>query len=86
MFDAQDSTDEQLCFVVQDRETRKLEAVLNFSRKDYEALLNVFDDGKQLELLREQFPGPYFNGRVKFLEDEGEEHGDGHECGCGCGE
>lgn len=86
LFDAQDSTDEQLCFVVQDRGTRKLEAVLNFSRKDYEALLNVFDDGAQLALLREQFPGPYFNGRLKFLEDEGEEHGEGCECGCGCGD
>jgi len=89
LFDAQDSTDEQLCFVVQDRATRKLEAVLNFARKDYEALLNVFDDGKNLELLREQFPGPYFNGREKYLADTAEE-GDGGRggcgCGCGCGE
>lgn len=69
LFDAQDSTDEQLCFVVQDRATRKLEAVLNFSRADYEALLNVFDVDDQMALLEEQFPGPYLNGRLRYLQD-----------------
>lgn len=73
LFDAQDSTDEQLCFVVQDRTTRKLESVLNFSRADYEALVNVFDSGDQLALLMEQFPGPYLNGRLRFLQDQSDE-------------
>ena len=73
LFDAQDSTDEQLCFVVQDRATKKLEAVLNFARADYEALVNVFDSGDQLALLEEQFPGPYYNGRLRFLQDQAEE-------------
>ena len=69
LFDAQDSTDEQLCFVVQDRATKKLEAVLNFARADYEALVNVFDSGDQLALLEEQFPGPYLSGRLRLLQD-----------------
>ena len=73
LFDAQDSTDEQLCFVVQDRATKKLEAVLNFARADYEALVNVFDSGDQLALLEEQFPGPYYSGRLRFLLDQAEE-------------
>ena len=73
LFDAQDSTDDQLCFVVQDRATKKLEAVLNFARADYEALVNVFDSGDQLALLEEQFPGPYYNGRLRFLQDQAEE-------------
>jgi hypothetical protein len=72
LFDAQDSTGEQLCFVVQDRATKKLEAVLNFARADYEALVNVFDSGEQLALLEEQFPGPYLSGRLRFLRDEAE--------------
>ena len=72
LFNAQDSTDDQLCFVVQDRATRKLEAVLNFARADYEALVNVFDSGEQFALLEEQFPGPYFNGRLRFLQDQAE--------------
>ena len=73
LFDAQDSTDEQLCFVVQDRANRKLESVLNFSRADYEALVNVFDSGDSLALLMEQFPGPYLNGRLRFLQDQADE-------------
>ncbi|HPT17716.1 MAG TPA: hypothetical protein PK388_10565, partial [Kiritimatiellia bacterium] len=63
----------QLCFVVQDRATKKLEAVLNFARADYEALVNVFDSGDQLALLDEQFPGPYLSGRLCFLKDAAEQ-------------
>ena len=73
LFDAQDSTAEQLCFVVQDRATKKLESVLNFSRTDYEALVNVFDSGDQLALLMEQFPGPYLSGRLRYLQDMAEQ-------------
>ena len=69
LFDAQDSTDEQLCFVVQDRASRRLEAMLHFARKDYEALLNVFGSGQGLKLLMDQFPGPVVNGRLKVLQD-----------------
>jgi len=72
LFNAQDSTDDQLCFVVQDMATKKLEAVLNFARADYEALVNVFDSGDQLALLTEQFPGPYLNGRLRYLQDRQE--------------
>ena len=73
LFDAQDSTDEQLCFVIQDRASKKMEAALNFSRTDYEALVNVFDSGEQLALLEEQFPGPYLSGRLRFLQDLAEQ-------------
>jgi len=72
LFNSKDSTDEQLNFVVQDRKTRKLEAALNFSRADYEALLNVFDTPDQLALLEEQFPGPYLSGRLRYLQDRTE--------------
>ncbi|MBQ9344395.1 MAG: CpXC domain-containing protein [Kiritimatiellae bacterium] len=73
LFDAQDSTDDQLCFVVQDRASRKLEAVLNFSRADYEALVNIFDSGAQLQLLHDEFPGPYLNARLKFIADQADD-------------
>lgn len=70
LFDAQDSSGDQLCFVVQDLETRRLESMLHFSRADYEGLLNVFDGDDQTALLLEQFPGPYFNGRLRYLQDQ----------------
>ena len=70
LFDVADSSDEQLTFVVQDLESRRLEATLNFSRTDYEGLLNLFDGDEQTALLLEQFPGPYFNGRMRYLQDQ----------------
>lgn len=85
LFDAEDSTDEALCFVVQDRASKRLEAVLNFARSDYEALENAFaGDGGAL-LLEEEFPGGYWSGRLKYLADRAEGTEGGHGCGCGCG-
>ncbi len=72
LFNAQDSTADQLCFVVQDRGTKKLEALLNFARADYEVLVNVFDSGEQMALLEEQFPGPYLSGRLRYEQDTAE--------------
>lgn len=69
LFDAQDSTAEQLCFIVQDRSTRKLEALLTFARADYEELRAIFAGGT---LLTEQFPGAYWSGRWRFLQDQAE--------------
>lgn len=96
LFDAEDSTDEQLRFIVQDRATRKLEAQLEFSRADYEALFNLYSDD-HADLLDQWFPGPYVNGRIRYLADRQAEEADeepaaeahrghdhGGDCGCGC--
>ena len=56
-----------------DHATRKLEAVLNFARADYAALANVFQADGQGGLLAEQFPGPYLNGRLRFLQEQAEQ-------------
>ena len=96
LFDAEDSTEEALCFVVQDRASKRLEAVLNFARSDYEALENAFSGDGGALLLEEEFPGGYWSGRRKFLADRAEGMGGmegmkgmegrgGHDdCGCGC--
>jgi hypothetical protein len=98
LFDAEDSTDDQLRFIVQDRATRKLEAQLDFARADYEALFNLYSDD-HADLLDQWFPGPYVNGRIRFLADRQAETlddpanndplpgaapgGHGHDGGCG---
>ena len=64
LFDAQDSTPEQLCFVVQDVTTRKIEAVLNYSRKAYDALAELFRGEEKMRMLRELFPGPHISARA----------------------
>jgi hypothetical protein len=69
LFNAQDSNEENLCFVVQDITTRKFEAVLHYQRETYDALDEMFADGEKSADLMELFPGPYISARRLFLED-----------------
>ena len=75
LFDAQDSTPEQLCFVVQDLATQQLEEMLHYGRDAYEGLCEMFDRDEQTPSLMELFPGPYLSARVLFLKDEHVEQG-----------
>ena len=69
LFDAQDSTEESLCFVVQDVPSQKLEQMLQYSRQAYNGLCEMFDRDDQTPSLMELFPGPYVNARALFLMD-----------------
>ncbi len=71
LFNAQDSTEENLCFVVQDMASRKFEAVLHYPRETYETLDEMFGDGEKSADLMELFPGPYISARREFLRDPG---------------
>ena len=64
LFNTQDSTPENLCFVAQDVDTRKMEAMLHYSRKAYEALAEMFQAEEKMRMLRELFPGPYISARA----------------------
>lgn len=70
LFDAQDSTAEKLCFVVQDAATRQLESVIEYSRQAYDGLCEMFDQDEQTASLMELFPGPYISARAIFLADK----------------
>ena len=74
LFDAEDSTPESLCFVVQDVETKKLESVLQYDRKTYTALCETFDKDDQTPTLLELFPGPYISARRSILKETPEPH------------
>ncbi len=67
LFNAQDSTNEVLCFVVQDVESRKLNSVLHYHRDAYAGVREMFD-GARAEGLRELFPGPCFSARALAME------------------
>lgn len=69
LFNAQDSNEENLCFIVQDLATRKFEAVLHYARETYNALDDMFCDGEKSADLMELFPGPYISARREFLRD-----------------
>ena len=66
LFNAQDSTAEYLCFVVQDLESRRLENVLHYSREAYRGLGEMFE-GERAERLTELFPGPRISARELVL-------------------
>ena len=63
LFNAQDSTPENLCFVVQDASDGRFLSVLHYRRAAYEALREMFDDDGQTPNLMELFPGPYVSAR-----------------------
>ncbi len=69
LFNAEDSTPEMLCFVVQDVVTRQLESLLQYSRDAYTALCEVFDNDEQTAILLEMFPGPYISARACLLKE-----------------
>lgn len=69
LFNAQDSTPEHLCFVIQDATSRKLEAMLQYDRKAYEAMRETFAAEERSADLLELFPGPYVNARALLLKD-----------------
>lgn len=72
LFNAEDSTDEDLCFVTQDIETLQLEDMLKYSRKAYDALHKMFDEDTETANLLELFPGPYINARFQMLREADE--------------
>jgi len=70
LFDAEDSTEDNLCFVIQDVASKKLESVLQYERKTYDALSEMFDEDEQTATLFELFPGPYVSARALFLKEQ----------------
>jgi hypothetical protein len=72
LFNAQDSTDESLCFVVQDVNTLQLEGLLQYERKAYKALSEMFDCDDHTADIFELFPGPYISARMLLLRESEE--------------
>lgn len=70
LFNAHDSSSDQLCFVIQDAASQKFESVISYERKAYDALVETFDRDDQTATLLELFPGPYMNARALLMQDE----------------
>lgn len=68
LFNAKDSTEETLFFVVQDSTSGELEQALTYSRKAYQSLSDLFDRDDQTPSLLELFPGPVVSAR-RLLQD-----------------
>ena len=69
LFNAQDSTADHLCFVIQDAAARKFEAMLQYERAVYNALSEAFAEGEKAADLLELFPGPHVSARGLLLQE-----------------
>jgi len=70
LLNGQECTEEQLCFVVQDVNTHKLETLLHYSREAYDSLLELLTQDGDQSLAHQLFPGPYISARAYLMRDE----------------
>lgn len=70
LLNVQDSTDDELCFVMQDVESQALGKVLRYGRAAYESMCDLYSETPE-EFL-EMFPGPCISARNLLLEDSAE--------------
>ena len=67
LLNVEDSTDDELVFVMQNVEDQQLGQVLRYGRSAYESLLELFADDP--EEFMEMFPGPCISARDVLLDD-----------------
>jgi Zn ribbon nucleic-acid-binding protein len=70
LFNAQDSTADDLCFILKDAESGKLEGMLNYKREAYDAYTEMFEKDDEVGNIFELFPGPYISARTTLLADD----------------
>jgi hypothetical protein len=58
-----------LNFIIQDVQTRKIEGMLEYDRKVYASLDEMFDQDEQTADLLELFSGPYVSARQLVLNE-----------------
>lgn len=70
LLNGQECNEENLCFVVQDMETRKLESLLHYKRGTYDDLVELLAQDGELSLIQQLFPGPYTSARSYLIQDD----------------
>jgi transcription elongation factor Elf1 len=67
LLNVEDSTDEELCFVVQEVETQQLGEILRYGKAAYHSLLELHEEDP--DEFMELFPGPCISARDVLLEE-----------------
>lgn len=70
LFNAQDSNDENLVFVVQDVSSQKLESVLQYKREGYDMVMELLEQDGENSLVAQLFPGAYISARAYLMNEE----------------
>jgi hypothetical protein len=70
LLNVQDSTEEELCFAMQNVETQELSKVIRYGRPAYESMCELYEETPE-EFL-DMFPGPCISSRNLLLDDSDE--------------
>ncbi|MCC5849625.1 MAG: CpXC domain-containing protein [Verrucomicrobia bacterium] len=70
LLNGQECNEEQLCFVVQDVNTHKLETLMHYKREAYDSLLELLQQDGELSLANQLFPGPYVSARAYLMQED----------------
>jgi len=68
LLNVEDSTDEELCFVMQDVLSQELGGILRYGRSAYSSMCDLYEE--QPDEFTEMFPGPCISARNLLLDDE----------------
>ena len=71
LLNVEDSTEDELCFVMQDVESNELGKILRYGRAAYTSMCELHDESPE-EFL-EMFPGPAISARNLLLDEMGED-------------
>ena len=70
LLNVQDSTDDELCFVMQDVAKQTLGGGLRYGREAYQSLCDLFSENA--DEFVDMFPGPYISALHLLLEEQGQ--------------
>ena len=68
LLNVEDSTEDELCFVMQDVDSRELGGVLRYGRAAYQSMCELYEESP--EEFMEMFPGPCISARNMLLDEE----------------
>lgn len=67
LLNVEDSTDDELCFVMQDAQTQELGSILRYGRAAYQSMCELYEECP--DEFREMFPGPCISARHLLLDE-----------------
>ena len=70
LLNGQECNEENLCFVLQDVNTRKLESLMHYKREAYDSLLELLHQDGDQSLANQLFPGPHISARAYLMQDD----------------
>jgi hypothetical protein len=70
LFNGQESNEDNLAFVLKNREDGQLESLLQYKRETYQSLVELLIQDGDLSLVQQLFPGPYVSARSYLMQDE----------------